>query len=160
MGCTSVGLIIVSPLILLWVVVGMVRFMWYAVPIVFKLLSFGLAFSAIRLERWYKGSSYDGYQQLQKNANRIERVLHRRRRLLKSGNCIPAAIAWCTGLLRETEIALAASKNSECTRSWRQCLAAAQKGAVAIDTLSPKHKGWFCLHLVDNNPLRAHAPSE
>ena len=36
-------------------------------------------------------------------------------------------------------------------------MAAARKGAVAIETLSPKHRGWFCLHMVDNNPLRAHA---
>ena len=157
MTCVIFGLVILSPLILLWTVLLMARFMWYAVPIIFKLLTFGVAFSAIRLERWYKGSSYDGYEQLRRNASNVTRVLHRRRRLIKSGNCIPAAIAWCSGLLRETEIALAASMKTEDTRSWRRCLAAARKGAVAIETLKPKQTGWFCLHMVDNNPLRAHA---
>ena len=59
--------------------------------------------------------------------------------------------------MQETEIALAASKAPESTRSWRTCLAASQREALVVERLNRKHRGWFCLHMVDRNPLRAHA---
>ena len=75
----------------------------------------------------------DDYRLLRQDARKVSRVLHSRRHLNTQGNCIPAAIAWCSGMLRETEIAHAASKKPAGVRSWRQCLAAAGKGAVAFD---------------------------
>jgi len=96
-------------------------------------------------------------EQLRRNADKVERVLDSHRHLVKPGNCIPAAIAWCSGLVHETEIALAATKAPVGTRSWRSCLAAAERTAVVVETLNNKHRGWYCLHMVDRNPLRAHA---
>ena len=131
--CSTIGLIIVSPILALWTTVLMLRIAWYAVSIVLKLVIFAIAFGTVRLERWVKGASYDEYLQLRSNATKAERILHSNRYLVKSGNCIPAVIAWCSGLVQETEIALASSKASSGTRSWRSCLAAARMEAVAVE---------------------------